>query len=258
MTARDMTFRPTLGLALLALAPGCGGLRQAVSYSGESSPPRRSADQIGYQVSLPPDFEAMGSASASCTHTEGRRAIHHEWLGDVDCSEERLTRALAEEAAEQGADILIERRCDEQVQSIYEGQRRLLKRCSARVARRQEPLAVQVPARPVSEPKVGEDWRICVDFWPAGAVRRGPPLRSDLVREVTDMPVSHVAIGAIKTHCRRGCSEQAAHDGVRAAAGSLGATDVVGVQCVARSRGYECTGTAAQAEVDPRTEPRAR
>jgi hypothetical protein len=100
-------------------------------------------------------------------------------------------------------------------------------------------------------------WRIRVDFWPATDARR-TARRADLVDDVADLPVSHVVLGDITASCERGCSRDAVRDGVRAAAGRIGANDVVGIACVDHQPGYACSGTAAVYKRDPTSTPAAR
>ena len=105
--------------------------------------------------------------------------------------------------------------------------------------------------------RAADGWRICVTFWPA-TVERRPARRADLVGDVAIFPVSHVTLGDITASCERGCSREAVRDGVRAAAGRIGANHVIDISCVDRSPGYSCSGTAAVYERNPAATAAAR
>jgi hypothetical protein len=260
---RDVPFTRAAALGSILLAAStlaaCGsGLRQAATFRGDAGPPRVSPAHVRETASLPSAHRRLGEVSAECTLTEGRIAIDDEWLSDVDCSEARLLRALREEAAERGGDVLFERSCYSRVLSADDATARRFSRCEAQVARGQgrpaRPEAVIVGSETAS---AAEAWRIRVTFFPANDLRRRPR-RADLVSDVAHWPVSDVVLGDITASCERGCSRQAVRDGVRAAAGRIGANHVVDVSCVDRQPGYTCSGTAAVYERDPETTPAAR
>lgn len=248
------------GLAL-ALVTGCGsGVRQAACYRGTSDAPRVAPSAIREEPTLPPGYELIGAVQAECRGLNRRTGIHDEWLSDVDCSESRLMGALRERAAERGGELLVERDCHVHPLSDKPDGARWLSRCAARVARASG-LAVSAPRADerAGEPIASEAWRIRVNFWPArGAPAPRAPLRGDSVREVSEFPVNDVRLGEITAHCRRGCSMEGVRDGVRIAAGWLGANDVVAVHCLEKGTGWVCAGTAAVYEVDPLADPRAR
>jgi hypothetical protein len=248
------------GILLSACTIGaCGsGLREAASFRGDSRPTRVSPSQVRETASLPAAHRRLGEVSAECTLTEGRITIDDEWLSDVDCSEARLWRALREEAAERGGDVLFERSCYSRVVSDDGTTTRRFSRCEAQVARAQGkpalPEAVIVGSETAS---AAEAWRIRVTFFAANDLRRRPR-RADLVGDVAHFPVNDVVLGDVTASCERGCSRQAVRDGVRAAAGRIGANHVVDISCVDRQPGYTCSGTAAVYERDPETTPAAR
>jgi hypothetical protein len=253
--------------ALLAgtlLASACAGSGVGARFSGSTDTPVAAPWEIGDDAVVPEGYTVLGKVNASCTLREGRRTIERERLSDVDCSEARLVRALRERAAETGGQLLIDRQCSSR--AVRESE--LHVRCSAQVARA-ETLdlappkakdAIWSPERValLDEPSAEDAWRIRISFTPAresGEPR--PARRGDLVRELAIFPVSHLPLGDLVARCSEGCKPESVRASVRIAAGRMGATDVVGVRCVEKGRGFLCTGTAAAHEVDPETDPRA-
>jgi hypothetical protein len=70
--------------------------------------------------------------------------------------------------------------------------------------------------------------------------------------------VNHVALGDLSTRCEAGCTRASARNGLRLAAARMGARTLVDVRCATRDRGWLCVGTAADYEVDPDRDARAR
>jgi hypothetical protein len=253
-----------------ACASGSG---PGARFSGSEDTPVVASWEIGDESVAPEGYEVLGEVTASCTLREGRRTIERERLSDVDCSEARLVRALRESAAEAGGQLLIGRECASRAVRQTAGGRELRVRCSAGVARAetQELGAPQArdavgsdPGLPpervelLDEPSAADAWRIRITFTPARAFGEPRPARrGDLVRELAIFPVSHLPLGDLVARCSEGCRAESVRASVRIAAGRLGATDVVGVRCVEKGRGFLCTGTAAAHEVDPETDPRA-
>jgi hypothetical protein len=64
------------------------------------------------------------------------------------------------------------------------------------------------------------------------------------------LPPSHQLLGSLATACDA-CSELETRDALRIAAGRLGASDVVGVRCLAWGPGFQCAGSAAVPEHPP-------
>lgn len=167
--------------------------------------------------------------------------------------------ALREAAAAAGGELLAARSCTVQ----RHGAERLAARCSARVARPTDETLARRPLAPRGsapdrqpEPSASEAWRVFVAFTPSGEGAAGPKRRADLVRELAELPASHVVLGAIVARCPRGCTEASVRGGLRIAAGRVGATELVGARCVPRADGFTCTGTAATfralpVELDP-------
>jgi hypothetical protein len=226
------------------------------------------------EPTLPDGYDLIGRVSSRCLLRQGIRPIDEERLSDVDCSERRVAWALRERAAEVGGELLVGRACFSQPTT----RQRVRLLCKADVARPSEETLAQrrFDGRPrvadgmslpggtpteierLDEPNASTAWRILVDFTPAPRAAERPPRRTDLVRELAVMPVSHRRLGDVITTCEAECSEHAVREGVRIAAGRMGATDVVDVRCARRSEGLFCAGTAAAYEVDPERDPRAR
>lgn len=251
------------GMVLVASVVGaCGGLRSAVRYDGAEEPSIVRADELSEVGSVPEGYDRLGDISAECTLDRIPGAMEEEWLSDVDCSEQRLRRAIREKAADAGAELLVDLRCrtrgdadDEEVEIACRGE---LARPSDELLERRG-LIRRPPARDVpTEPHASEAWRIRVSFTPNPGVPARPPRRPELVREVGNFPVSHVKLGDVVTDCERGCSFDGVRAGVLVAAARIGATDVVEVRCASRGDGWVCTGTAAAYEVDPALDKRAQ
>jgi hypothetical protein len=242
-------------------------------FSGSEDTPVAEPSEIGDESVAPEGYAVLGEVTASCTLREGRRTIERERLSDVDCSEARLVRALRESAAEAGGQVLIGRECASRTVRETASGRELRVRCSAEVARAETQglapdSAKEAPARDpglsaervalLDEPSAADAWRIRISFTPAqGFGEPRPARRGDLVRELAIFPVSHLPLGDLVARCSKGCRAESVRASVRIAAGRLGATDVVGVRCVEKGRGFLCTGTAAAHEVDPESDPRA-
>jgi hypothetical protein len=243
-----------------ALAVGCGsGLRAATRFHGASEPALAAADQIEEENALPLGYASLGTVDAYCTLTEGQRRIHGEWLSDVDCSVTRLVTVLRERVAAAGGELLVGRLCYSQELSPEAGARRVRVSCRAEVARPDDDtLESRPPERQrarAAGTSAAEAWRIRVDFTPARDMPRRSPRRGDLVREVGLFPAGQVRLGSVAVRCHHGCSREAVHDGVRIAAGRMGATDVAEVRCVHRGRGWACSGVATTYEVPPSLSP---
>ncbi len=245
-------------VALALAVAGCGsGVRSATRFEGSTRPVLVGANQIEEENALPLGYDSLGSIHAHCTLTEGQRRIHGEWLSDVDCSAARLVTALRERAAVAGGELLVGRLCYSQV--LNGTPRRVRVTCDAEVARPDDDMLESRPPEQMHaanmDGSVADAWRIRVDFTPAPHMPRRAPRRGDLVHEVGLFPAGHVRLGDVTVHCRRGCSREAVHDGVRIAAGRMGATDVAEVHCAHRGHGWACSGVATTYEVVPALSP---
>jgi hypothetical protein len=254
-------LRYVFGGALLGLVAGCGS--GGVHYSGHTRPSIARPSELREFEALPEGYERIGKIGASCTLTEGKWPRQGGTLADVDCSETRLMTAILERAAEVGGEALIAEKCRSRVKSEDQSSVTLAVSCRAGVARPSDETLARRPL--VSEvlaedgiARAGEAWRIRVRFTPKQGVSERPPRHPDSVREVPLMPLSDVELGDIVTSCKCGCSEEGAREGLMAAAGRFGASDVVDLHCAAKGRGFVCTAVAATYEVDPELDARAR
>lgn len=250
-----------------ALALAATGLSacatQGVLFDGHAEPRIARAQDVTELETLPEGYERVGRLVARCTLVEGARPEDGSRLVDVDCTESRLMSAIRERAAEVGAEVLIGRRCRSRISGQDERSTTLDISCDTEVAR---PTGESLVRRPLVSGVLGEDdapraeeaWHIRVHFAPAPGVPLRPPRRADLVREVPYMPGANLRLGDIVTRCRQGCSKDGARLGLLAAAGRMGASDVVDVHCAAKGRGFVCSGVATAQEADPELEPRAR
>jgi hypothetical protein len=170
---------------------------------------------------------------------------------------------IRERAAEVGGELLVGRRCRSHVVSRDGDALTLGVTCEADVARPREdalgrrPLVGSVLGE-ADQPRASEAWRIRVRFSPSHEAPARAARRAQDVREIPYMPVSHVRLGDVVASCKHGCSEEGVRLGLLAAAGRFGASDVVDLRCVAKGRGWLCSGTAASYEVDPMLDSRAR
>jgi len=249
--------------ALLAMAPLMGCATRGVIFEGHAEPRVARARDLLELADMPAGYERVGRLAARCTLVEGERPEPEARLVDVDCSEARLVAALREKAADVGGEALIGRRCRSRVSGSGEGSTTLDISCDTEVARPTGDTLVRRPlvSGVMSEddaPRAEEAWHIRVSFAPAPGVPLRPPRRADLVREVPYMPGANLRLGDIVTRCHEGCTRDGARLGLLAAAGRVGASDVVDVTCAAMGNGYVCTGVATAHEVNPELEPKAR
>jgi hypothetical protein len=241
---------------LLLWAAGCQpAARSAGDFDGRTEAPSTEARAVRTVETLPLGYERLGRVAAHCRPVSVSPRWEAEWLSDVDCSVERLTRVLGERAAEVGGELLVNPRCSSR--PVRPESFDLV--CRAEVGRRADSFGVHrfVRAwRPANE--ASEAWLIRVDFTPTGSEFARPSRPASEVHELPDTPVSHVALGELATSCGRGCSERGAHEGLRAAAARRGANAIAQPSCRAHADGWLCTATATAYRVDPEHDPRAR
>ena len=248
-------------IAVVGLLPACA--TQGVLFDGHAEPRIARPAELGEVETLPAGYDRIGRLRASCTLVEGAHPGDGAKLVDVDCTESRLMAALRERAAEVGAELLVDRRCRSRIASQSDTSSELDISCDADVAR---PSGDSMARRPLvsgvmaddAAPRAQEAWAIRVHFAAAQGVPQRPPRRADMVREVPYMPGANLRLGDIVTRCREGCTKDGARLGLMAAAGRFGAFDVVDLSCVAKGKGYQCSGVATAPEVNPELDPRAR
>jgi len=199
----------------------------------------------------------VGRVVVSCRSLGGFQATEGEPLASFDCGSARLARVLAERAAEASAELLVGTRCVRDGRTLD---------CTATAARPGEPAARKklagvwsdpgpVPGAPAierwDEPRASTALVIRVDFAPSveGFERR--ERRAAEVAEVAALPVSHRELGTLTTRCDAGeCEIRELRQGLRIAAGGLGASDLVGVRCFSRNDVRECVADVAATEID--------
>ncbi len=236
------------GLSLV----GCAASHSSAAFSGNRAPSVAPPVGIREAPVVPLDHRVIGEVRSECTLTEGRDNIDNEWLSDVDCTDFRLTEALANAASWSGGDLLVARSC-------HAGRRtgrRVVVGCSAKVARPIDPESKAPVLHAVSDPTLAsrrlddpsgvQAWRMRADFSPSGIPAARAPRRADSVYEVAALPVAAEKLGTVSVECSRGpCSVDAVRAGVRVAAGRLGASHVANVRCVEREDEPTCVGDAA-------------
>jgi hypothetical protein len=264
-----MTWRVS-ALTLLAAAAasiGCGPTtRGAVAFDGRSRKPLVHPSQLEETTTLPVGYRSLGRVSATCTLTTGDRELRGAWLSDVDCTETRLRAAVRERAAAVGGVMLVGLSCASEPRGARRGAERTAIHCRASVARptgealgKQE-LVPAPPARAWGEeaPAAIEAWQIRVDYTGATGADGRAPRGVESVNELPHLPPSHRKLGDLVTRCDGGCSERGVYEGLFAAAGRMGASDVTEVGCVRQGEGWLCTAVAAGYRVDPEQDPGAR
>jgi hypothetical protein len=217
-------------------------------------------------TSLPGGYESIGFVSSSCDWTQVEGSFERLWLVDLDCSQRRLSRALQLEAAAVGGHVLIAKRCSS---SGARAEPRV--RCTAEVGRprdgspRAHPVQVAAKVGPpgtdaakaalLDDPTGTDAWRIRVDYSRRAGAPSRQPRRTELVGELSVMPVSHVPLGDLMAQCVGDCAADVVRSSVRIAAARIGASDVVAVQCVQMDPGWTCSGTIAGPRRELWTEP---
>jgi hypothetical protein len=250
-------MRLAIGLALLGATSGCGrAAAKPALYTGRVERPVVVAAEVNVEPAVPEASLLVGDVVARCRADQGVVALHHELLADVDCSDELLIAALRQKAASVGGAALVGLRCTAVEESHDGALDSELRSCSAAVAA-PEKRGGELPlgpsplgfASPYDDPD--EAFSVKVTLVPAEkqpAQRR--PVPSDAVAEFAFVPPGRVVVGDIVATGEAACSRAAVRHAVRAAAGRVGATDVVGVACVRREHGFVCTGRAARPEID--------
>lgn len=254
-----LRFATVTGLAVCLASCATRG----VIFDGHAEPRMTRAADLDELENLPEGYERLGRVMARCTLVEGEQPKTGARLVDVDCTQSRLRAAMRERAADVGGAALIERRCRSRITSQNETSTTLAISCDADVARptgetlAKRPLVAGVMAED-DVPRADEAWHIRVLFTPAPGVIYQAPRRADRVREVPHMPAANFRLGDIVTHCHEGCTRDGVRLGLMAAAGRMGASDVVDLTCVAKGKGYMCSAIATAQEADSELDPNAR
>ena len=205
---------------------------------------------------VPAGYASLGDVEASCTPGASWRAFHDAPATSLVCDRPLLERALAEKAARRGGTLLALTRCGGQASGVLS--------CSAVVARPRSGGASILPTATF----VGTDSdalsplvaaRIAIDLEPSVPrfTRRSRPGAE--VAERAFLPVGHEELGVLRARCDvDACSAEEARAGLRAAAGALGVSDLVGVRCAPFGGERTCVAALAASERDPDMDAAAR
>ncbi|MCA9645438.1 MAG: hypothetical protein KC492_32320, partial [Myxococcales bacterium] len=208
-------------LAALGFLAGCGvHARSAARYSGDVEGALVHPAGIQELPALPPGYYEIGSVDARCTQVN-EREISRAWLSDVDCTEERLTLALKEQAADVGGNMLVGKQCYSLEESS--GKRIVCRAAVGRPEAETPPPEFTYLDEP--DPRASQAWSIRVQYTPASDEVR-PPRTPQNVTEALNKPVSHILLGSVVTGCEIGCTEAGARAGLFAVAGRMGANSI--------------------------------
>jgi hypothetical protein len=252
-----VVMRLAIAFVLLGATSGCGrAAAEPALYTGRVSPQVRSAAQVTIEPAVPETSLLVGDVVARCRADDGVVAFERESLADVDCSDELLVASLRERAAAAGGAALVGLRCTATKESRDGALDSELRSCSAMVAAprgKGEAPSDHGESSGFVPPydNLDEAFAVRVTLVPAEKepVRRHA-VPSDSVHELAYVPPGRVVVGDIVAKGDTECGHAAVRHAVRAAAGRVGATDVVGIACVHREHGFICTGRAARPEVD--------
>lgn len=250
---------------LVVCAGGCAGRFDPANFEGSREPQRAEPEAVLDVAARTSEMVTLGRVHVGCRSQPGFRRLDGDRLSDVDCTTERLLAALHESAAVAGGELLVGALCSSQRNQL--GAREVEIDCKAEVARydagalaKPRPISVprsRPPSQPapsaselknIDEPDASLAFRIKLTFEPVVPAFERPALRSQQVRELSQMPLADLSLGDLVASCEGGCSERALRYGVLTAAGSLGAPDVVGVRCYRSASEDRCVGTLAAPE----------
>jgi hypothetical protein len=235
-----------VGAALGAVAlAGCMG--SGVQFSGSRQPAVTPAEGIEVGAHPPPGLERRGDVSAECKSLDPDAEVKGARASDLGCSVGLLHAALREGAAEAGGSFLTQPECEQKRDG--NAARPSWVGCSGEVWGPDNAPAAQKPPPPPFE-SARDAWRIRVDFWPAAKGKRGPAGGAESVAEVDFPRVGQVKLGDLSARCDAGCAEASMHHGLRAAAGFLGASTLVGVRCIRQEQALTCAASISAPERD--------
>lgn len=254
---QDSTVMKRAVLARLGLLFGWSCLGGCASERAVIASPAN----IERSETVPAGYVSLGTARAHCRPLPAWGPLYGEPLRNFDCSTARIRRTLAEQASRAGGTLLAFESCEADAKGG--------RNCSATIARPERANAAAPGRVGVSS---GEVWdpsdapradaieviRIDLDLDPAAErFARRARTASD-VAEPALLPVSHVELGELRARCDADeCADAELRLGLRLAAGSLGASDLVNVACHALDGERSCAGTLATTERDPETDATA-
>lgn len=205
---------------------------------------------------VPAGYVSLGRVTAECRQEQTWESFRGVPATHLFCERAALERALEEQAVRRGGTVLAALSC----QQGASGNRW----CTATLARPGSGVVLPAPVAPPPAPTDSDALspdvarRIAIDLAPAvGAFARGARPGAE-VQEFASLPVGHVELGLMRARCATdGCDAEQARAGLRAAAGGLGVSSLVGVRCAALEAELTCVATLAATERDPETDPRA-
>ncbi len=226
----------------------------ACGRSEPRAPSQLLASDVMEVAALPPGYQVADQLSESCAGRRGFRAIRNEPLADVDCSVERVSRALRARAAERHSPYLVEKSCR------VRGRERLRVSCTAKVVSASSSVALAAPlerdAGPapsagrvldLDEPRPQHSRQIRVSFVPNEGARsaRLRPRAYDRVAETREPAPGRAELGRLSARCDD-CAPLALHHALRVTAGRVGAGEVSDVRCFADEGQQRCVATALE------------
>jgi hypothetical protein len=248
MERRAIVKRSLVRIGLMSWLGGCATESRVIASPAD----------IVRSESVPSGFVTLGTARAQCAAQPAWKQLRGEPLRNFGCTSARIRRTLAEQASIAGGTLLALESC--------EHDERGGRSCSATIARP----AAGGAAAPVGA-RSGEVWDdsdaprseavelIRIDLEPAAEHFARAARLAGGVAEPALLPVGHVPLGELRARCDADeCGEAELRLGLRYAAGSFGATDLVAVACHALDGERSCAGTLATTEHDPTREPNAR
>ncbi len=228
---------------LLFVGAACAGPSLARSPGSRLRP-----SEVHERSALPAGHVKGPVLSAEC---RGQPASADEApLGDVDCSEARLLRALRAQASELDVDVVVDSRCRARAGA---GVAILCSATAARMSDRVARAPAPWPARPaptpeqvldLDEPRPLESAEIRVSFRRQGSARSVSPRPYARVAEMAVLPIGRAELGELSARCT-GCDEFSLRHALRVTAGSVGATEVIAVRCFQDAAAARCAATAA-------------
>jgi hypothetical protein len=226
---------------------------------GCAGSPPPGAQAVGWSEVVPLGYVSVGGVEASCAPGRAWGAFRDAPATSLFCDRATLERSLVEQAQRRGGTLLALTRCGAQATGELT--------CSAVAARPERAGSAATSAAP-SALTLGTDSdslsvvvasRIAIDLEPAVPHFARRSRSGAEVQERALLPVGHTELGVLRARCDEDvCSAEQARAGLRAAAGALGVSDLVGVRCVPFDGERTCVAALAATERDPDIDPAAR
>jgi hypothetical protein len=202
---------------------------------------------------LPVGYEPLGAVQARCLSRPAFGELQSARVTSLACHRSELERALREQAAARGGTLVAGQRCRQSGETLI---------CVGEAARPVAGTRAAAPAAGAGEPAalpahVAD--AIAIDLEPTVRRFARRPRSADDVTEYRLLPVGHIELGTLRARCAaKACSADQAQEGLRVAAGGLGASALVAASCFVLDGERACVGTLAALERDPETDPLAR